>query len=170
VTPPQTCAYVIFQARFGTLLLVVHVLQTLLAVVHVLGVKLSLYHSLSRRPRAHAAMTILPVSAPSTPRAGSFSPGSSLPFSSGSRIPAIFRRLHRFQQMVHTRMKEGTELSLMICVSRILNLRLGNSHTFASRRNECMFACYELTGYFDICCFTDTATSISTNVCAHTTC
>ncbi|TDL24458.1 UNC-50-like protein [Rickenella mellea] len=41
-------------------------------------------------------MSILPTSAPSSPMAGGF---SSRPTTTSGRLPVIFRRLHRFQQM-----------------------------------------------------------------------
>ena len=50
-----------------------------------------------RRPRTHATMTILPLSAPSTPNGVTTFAQSPTP---SARVPLIFRRLHRFQQMV----------------------------------------------------------------------
>ena len=53
----------------------------------------------SKRPRTHAAMAILPVSSPPTPN-GVQATFSQPTMSGSSRVPIIFRRLHRFHQMV----------------------------------------------------------------------
>lgn len=59
------------------------------------------FQILYKRPRTHAVMAILPVSSPPTP-SGSQTTFSQPTMSGSSKVPMIFRRLHRFHQMVST--------------------------------------------------------------------
>lgn len=58
--------------------------------------KVSPSRTLFRRPRVGTDMPILPLTSPSYPNHNL----SGTPMSVSNRVPLIFRRLHRFQQMV----------------------------------------------------------------------